>query len=79
MPLFKKERFIFMYISVFACMYAWCLQTSGEGIRSPRTGVTIVEPLCGYWKLIPGPLEEQPVVFTAESSLQHPQPFLLQM
>jgi hypothetical protein len=29
------------------------------------------EPLCGCWELNLGPMEEQPVFLTAESSLQH--------
>ena len=42
-----------------------------EGIRSSGTGVTdSCELPCGCWGLNPGPLEEQPVVLTAEPSLQ---------
>ena len=39
----------------------------------PRTGVTEgFEPLQGCQKLNPGPLDEQPVLITAESSLHPP-------
>ena len=42
-----------------------------KGIRSPGTGVTdTCVLLCGYWELNPGPLEDQPVLLTAEPSLQ---------
>jgi hypothetical protein len=34
------------------------------------------EPTCSCWELNSRPLEEQPVLFTAEPSLQHPQLFL---
>jgi hypothetical protein len=38
---------------------------------TPGPGVTdSCELLCGLWELNPGPLEEQPVVLTAEPSLQ---------
>ena len=42
-----------------------------EGVESPGTGVTeSCELPCGCWDLNPGPLEEQPVFLSAESSLQ---------
>ncbi|KAL6074356.1 hypothetical protein STEG23_012106, partial [Scotinomys teguina] len=42
--------------------------------RSPGTGVTdSCELPCGFWDLNPGPLEEQPVLLTAEPSLQPPE------
>lgn len=48
-------------------MFIQCLQETEEGIRFPGTGVTEgFEPLCGYWELNPGPLQEQPVLSTAE-------------
>ena len=38
-----------------------------EGDRFPRTGVTdSVSPPCRCWGLDPGPLEEQPVLLTAD-------------
>jgi hypothetical protein len=41
------------------------------GVGSPGTEVTdSCEPPCGYWELNLGPLEEQPVFLTTESSLQ---------
>lgn len=45
-------------------MYAPCMclvsQRSEEGIRCPGTGVIDgCDSPCGYWKLSPGPLEEQ--------------------
>lgn len=61
---------ILLYVSVLpACMYVythhWCLDKSEEGIRFPEIGVMHgCEPLCGYWKLNPGPLQEQPLFLT---------------
>jgi hypothetical protein len=41
------------------------------GVRSAGTGITdSCDLLCGCWELNPGPLEEQPVLLTAEPSLQ---------
>lgn len=50
-----------MFIGVLpACM---CV----EGFRSPGTRVTDrCELPCGFWKLNPSPLEEQPVILTDE-------------
>ena len=40
-------------------------------VSDPGTGVTSTCELpCGCWELNPGPLEEQPVLLTAEPSLQ---------
>lgn len=41
-----------------------------EGVRSPRSEVTDVCDLGGYWELNVGPLKNQPVLLTAELSLQ---------
>ena len=44
-----------------------------EGVGSTGTGVTdSCELLCGCWELNPAPLKEQPVLLTAEPSLQPP-------
>jgi hypothetical protein len=47
---------------VYMCLYpvhGWCPWRPEEGIGSPRTGVPDGnDPLCGYWELNPGPLEE---------------------
>lgn len=46
-------------------------QWPGESIRSPGTGVTNVSELpCGCWESYPGPLEERPVLLTAEPPLR---------
>ena len=46
-------------------------QRSDEGVRSPGTGVSGgYEPSCGCWEPNPGLREEQPVLLTAELSLQ---------
>jgi hypothetical protein len=43
-----------------------------EGVRSPGREVTdSCELTCGYWELNPGPLEEQPVLLTADISPVH--------
>lgn len=50
-----------------------CPQESEEGVRSLGTGVTDdCEPPHWCWELNPGPLQEQQVLLTAESSLQTP-------
>ena len=50
-------------------MCVFCL-LSEKGIWSPGTGVTdSFEPLCGHLESNRDPLEEQPVLLTAESSL----------
>ena len=44
---------------------------STEGSQIPwNLGYRQCEPPCGCWKLNPGPLEGQPVLLTAEPSLQ---------
>ena len=59
----------FYYVHWYsACMF--------ENVRFPRTGVTgSCKLLCGRWELNPGPLEEQPMLFTSEAS---PEAFLQQ-
>lgn len=50
-----------------------CPQSPDKAVRSPGTRVSDgCELLCLCWEQNPGPLEEQPVVFTAGSSLQPP-------
>lgn len=52
-------------------MCAWCFQMPEEGRRSLGTVVTDSCGLpCGYWGLNPGPLEELPLLLTANLSLQ---------
>ena len=59
-----------------ACIYVYdvcacCPQTLEEGIRSPVSGITDgCELSYGYQESHPGPLEEQPVLLSAEPSLQ---------
>jgi hypothetical protein len=57
-------------------LYTWNLKSPENGIGSPETRIIdSCELPCGYWELNPGLLEEQPVLLTAETSLQ---PKLLQ-
>ena len=63
-------------IGFFACMCVlhhvpvWGHQNPEDGVRSSGTGaVDGCHPPCG-WELNPGLMEEQPVLFTAEPSLQ---------
>ena len=52
-------------------MCAWCPQRLKKGIGSSETEVTVgYEPLCRFWEMNPVPLEEQPVLLTADLSLQ---------
>jgi hypothetical protein len=55
-------RFIYLYVSED------CLQTHQKRASEPITDGC--EPPCGCWELNSGPLEEQPVLLTAEPSLQ---------
>lgn len=60
-----------------ACLWTRCMQYQRgpeEGDRYPKTELQIVYPLCRGLKIpTPGPLPEQQVVLTTESSL-HPTP-----
>lgn len=54
-------------------MHAWCLKGPEECVGSFETGVKDrCETLCECWELNPDCLEEQPVLLTAETSLQAP-------
>jgi hypothetical protein len=69
---FKKYLLCFLlsYITehLYAFEYVHHIQRQGMGIRSPRTDDC--EPPHGCWQPNLGPLQQQPVLFTAESSLQ---------
>jgi hypothetical protein len=62
------------YVCLSAHLCVMCLQHSWrqeEVVRSSGKRVTdCCEPSCGCWELNPGPLEEQPVILTPETSLQ---------
>jgi hypothetical protein len=60
-------KYLFIYFK-----YTSCLQTHQKRASDPI--IDGCEPPCGCWELISGPLEEQSVLLTAESSLQ-PLPF----
>lgn len=80
-----SEWLIILFLSSLLFYYYWrlpapvctpgvCLELcrDKEGDRLPETGITEGwESSCGCWRLNQGPLEEQPVLFTAELSLQH--------
>lgn len=54
-----------MYL-VFCLLFCLCV-----GARAPGTGVTdSCKMTCGCWELNWGPQKEQPVLLTAEQSLQ---------
>jgi hypothetical protein len=60
------------YMSVY-CGGAWCLRRSEEDIRYSRFGLPGgCELACRFWVSHPGPLQEQPVLLTAEPFLQPP-------
>ena len=60
--------YIYLLIACLHKMYMLCSKQPLEGSRSPETGTTNdLEPPCGFWKLKPGPLEEQPVLTTEPS------------
>jgi hypothetical protein len=66
----KKDLFVYLFIYTF-CALVFCLHVClCKGVRSSGTGVTDrCELPCGCWELNLGPLEEQPVLLTAEPSL----------
>jgi hypothetical protein len=52
-------------------LYTQCLQMPVDGIRSPETRVRDgYKSPCGYYKLSPGPVEENSMLLTTEQSLQ---------
>ena len=55
------------------CVHSPCLQTHQKMASDPI--IDSHEPLCGWWELNSGPLEEQSVLLTTESPLQ---PFISQ-
>jgi hypothetical protein len=67
------------YATMPGCVLVFCLHVClFEGVIFPGTGVIdSCEQPCGCWDLNLGPLEEQPVLLTAKSSLQPPTIFNL--
>ena len=64
----QTNKQTFLCASIF-CIHA-CLW---EIARSSETGIGVTDSCelpCGFWELNPSPLEEQPVLLTAEPSLQ---------
>ena len=65
--------YLSIYLTIFSClenMYMLCPKRAPEGSRSPETGTTNgLEAPCWFWKLKPGPLEEQRVLTTEPSLL----------
>ena len=63
---FSENRFYLNFLNLF-----YYFMFIGESVRCPGTGVTdSCELPCGCWELNSGPLEEQPVLLTAEPSPQ---------
>ena len=63
--------FFFNFYLFILCtwVHCFCLQTLQKTASDPITDGC--EPPCGCWELNSGPLEEQPLLLTAEQSLQH--------
>ena len=63
-----------MSVLLGVCVYIVCelaAHEDREGIIFPGTRVTdSCEPLCGYWDLNPGPLQEQQLLLAVELTLQ---------
>lgn len=57
-----KMLSLFSFMCVFECMHEQVCESQGAEVS--------YEPPRGSWGLKQGPLEEQPVLLTAESSLQ---------
>ena len=67
-------KFIFVvanFYFYFSCALVLCLHVClRKGVRYAGTGVIdSCELPCGCWELNPGPLEEQSLLLTTESSL----------
>jgi hypothetical protein len=65
-PLFLKINLFILCIWV----HCHCLQTHQK--RALDSITDGCEPPCGFWEMNSGPLEEQPVFWTAEPTLQPP-------
>ena len=55
-------------------MSALQLSSDTHQKRASDLIIDVCEPPCGCWELNSGPLEEQPMLLTAEPSLQAPRP-----
>jgi hypothetical protein len=60
-----------MYVCMYVCVCSICIYAcmTEEDVRF-HSIVDGCELLCSCWELNPGPLEEHPVLLTAELSLQ---------
>lgn len=68
---FASKRVLSTCMSV-CCVCFWCLMRPEEDVESPGTGIiSSCKLLCGCWDLNLIPLEEQPMLLSAEPSL-HP-------
>ena len=66
-----------LHVCLRTVLSAWCPRPE-EGIRYPRTEVTYgCKLLDGGWESNPGPMEEQPMLLTAKTSLQPPHTIFL--
>ena len=61
--------YLFIYLFKDLCIYLYSILPVGQK-RAPDLIIGGCEPPCGCWELNSGPLEEQPVLLTAEPSLQ---------
>lgn len=75
--LFLKNKTLILCVLVFGinvCTCMVCMPSACRGQKNSRstgTGITSDhEPTCGCWGSNPGPPKEQPVLLTAEPSLQ---------
>ena len=66
----NSDSFFFFKDSFISCMWVHCSCLQTHQKRASDLITDGCEPPCGCWGLNSGPLEEQPVLLTAESSLQ---------
>lgn len=68
---FRKIYFLFYVCVLSECMtvFVWCSLRPEGGVRSLGTGIRDCYLTCGCWGFNLGPLKEQPVFITFESSL----------
>jgi hypothetical protein len=66
------KGYIFLELPYYFRLLLFCMHVClHEGVRSPGAGATVsCELPCGCWELNLGPLQEEPVLLTAEPSFQ---------
>jgi hypothetical protein len=75
-------HFLFPHVSYlgaffFLNLFIYCMKVYYSCLQTPQNRAFDCKPPCGCWELNSGPLEEQSVLSTIESSLQYLPPPLM--